>query len=159
MRLHPSVNKFPSGQTGWCMPANPKVLTPITYGGEMRHTVPLYCYKSFLVDGWQLFIRSNLFKPPLKELTFSTLTHSQFTNHTADLLWGRETGGWSACPCSFPHRDSPLFILVGLKGGNRKWTLNPCVYLHFFPLNVLHCYVASCRDTFWRDMFFKLLIL
>lgn len=65
MCLRSSLNKFPSGQTRWCILANPKVLTPITYGGEMRHTVPLYCYKSFFVDGWQLFIRSNLFKPPL----------------------------------------------------------------------------------------------
>lgn len=87
MCVHSSLNKFPSGQARWCIMANPKVLTPISYEGEMRHTVPLYCYKSFFVDGWQLFIRSNLFKSPLSELTFSTLTHLQFTNLTADLLW------------------------------------------------------------------------
>lgn len=41
MCLNSNLSEFPSGQTGWCISANPKVITPITYGGEMRHTVPL----------------------------------------------------------------------------------------------------------------------
>lgn len=111
--LHFSLNKFPSGQTRWCILANPKVLTPITYGREMRHTVPLYCYKSFFVDGWQLFIRSNLFKPPLRELTFSTLTRfAVYGSHSWFTL-----GGGTLASSSFSHRLS--IVQHGWNGGGK----------------------------------------
>lgn len=105
-----------SGQARWCIMANPKVLTPISYEGEMRHTVPLFCYKSFFVDVWQLFIRSNLFKPPLRVLTFSTLTHLQFTNRTADLVW--EEGSWVHAHCH------SLFIVLGGQKRTAKWWMS-----------------------------------
>ena len=88
---------------------------PISNEGEMRHTVPLYCYKSFFVAGWQLFIRSNLFKPPLRVRTFSTLTHLQFTNLTADLLWE----GWGGTLAHF-HRGRPL-CWARWNGGREEW--------------------------------------
>lgn len=56
-----------------------KSLNPISYVGEMSHIVPLYCHKSFFFNLWQLFIRSNLFKPPLGALTFLALTDVQHT--------------------------------------------------------------------------------
>lgn len=97
-----------SGQARWCIMANPEVLTPISYEGEMRHTVPLYCHKSFFVDGWQLFIRSNLFKPPLRELTFSTLTHFAVYESHSWFALGRESEGI----CAHFHTDCPLCWIV-----------------------------------------------
>lgn len=102
-----------------CIIANQKVLTPISYGGEMRHTVPLFCYKSCFVDGWQLFIRSNLFKPPLRMLTFSTLTHLQLTNCIADLLHGE---GENQHPNSFSLRPSVVSGWVEGRGGRKLGT-------------------------------------
>lgn len=150
MCVHSSLNKFPSGQDRWCIMANPKVLTPVSYEGEMRHTVPLYCYKSFFVNGWQLFIRSNLFKPPLRELTFSTLTHLQFTNLTADLLL---KGGKLASMLI----STQAVHCVGLgrlgegKGGEAKrWTGSEYIYLTLTLMyfNVLICYTTVKRSSF-----------
>lgn len=126
--LHLSLNKFPSGQTRWCILANPKVLTPITYGGEMRHTVPLYCYKSFFVDGWQFFIRSNLFKPPLRELTFSTLTRfAVYGSHSWFTL-----GGGTLASSSFSHRLSIVQHWLEWGRENRKEHEKNKVWIHLF---------------------------
>lgn len=111
------MEEFKSQQisTWSCIIANQRALTPISYEGEMRHTVPLFCYKSCFVDGWQLFIRSNLFKPPLRALTFSTLTHLQFTNRTADLL--REGLSWHSSLFSL---STPVMCGWVEVGGEKK---------------------------------------
>lgn len=144
--------------------ANPKVLTPILNEGEMRHTVPLYCYKSFFVDGWQLFIRSNLFKPPLRVLTFSTLTHLQFTNLTADLLW---EGGTLA----FMLISTEAVHCVGSAGlGEGIWwtvkrTDSVSTYLSLnspFWFALLQCKVALLLESYFEVnsiFWFMLLIL
>lgn len=117
-----------NGQTRWCILANPKVLTPITYGREMRHTVPLYCYKSFFVDGWQLFIRSNLFKPPLRELTFSTLTRfAVYGSHSWFTL-----GGGTLASSSFSHRLSIVQHWLEWGRENRKEHEKNKVWIHLF---------------------------
>lgn len=82
----------------------------------------------FFADSWQLFIRSNLFKPPLRELTFSTLTHFPVYESRS---WFTLGGG------VFPHRLS--IVIHGLEWGREtereqieKRAPNPVFHLTFF---------------------------
>ena len=144
-------NKFPSGQTRWCILANPKVYPPLHMGekwGILSHYIAI---NHFFVGGWQLCIRSNLFKPPLRELTFSTLTHfAVWECDRADLLcvcvcvcvcvWG----GVALVSLFISTQAVHCATLGGTGEGNRgeqreKKAPNPFFFPFYrFPLNMLH---------------------